>query len=133
MSKINISGKEITKVDHVSFMLAGGGGTVEPTVNCTYTMPATEDNSLVEWMLAKQSPDRYKKVVIETYDRDGVLNKSWTLNKCYIASYAESEDGMGHETSVHVTLVGVLASGTTYDGKNILQVKGGKKEKDVGV
>jgi len=133
LPKINISGKEITKVDHVSFMLAGGGGTVEPTVNCTFSMPATEDISLVEWMLAKQSPDRYKKVVIETYDRDGVLNKEWTLHKCFITSHSETEDAMGHTSTIQVSLKGVLASGTTYDGKNILTVKAGKKEKDQGV
>lgn len=132
MPKINISGKEITKVDHVSFALSGGGGTAEPSVTCSFSMPATEDTSLIEWMLAKQSPDRYKKVVIETYDRDGVLNKEWTLHKCYIASHSETEDAMGHVSSVQVTLVGVLASGTTYDGKNVLTIKGGKKETDEG-
>jgi len=132
MPKINIGGKEITKVDHVSFALSGGGGTAEPHVSCSLSMPATEDTTLVEWMLAKQSPDRYKKVVIETYDRDAVLNKEWTLHKCYIASYSESEDAMGHVSSVHATLIGVLASGTTYDGKNVLKLKGGNKEAEEG-
>ena len=128
MPKINIGGKEITRADHVSFALSGGGGTTEPAVTCTFSMPATEDTTLIEWMLVKQSPERYKKVVIETYDRDGSLNKEWTLHKCYIASYSESEDAMGRVNEIHVTLVCVAASGSTYDGKNILTVKAGRKE-----
>ena len=132
MSKITIKGKDITNAEHVSFALSGGGNQPEPTVTCTFSVPADEKIELVNWMLAKQSPDRYMKVVIETNDQDGVMNKKWTLHKCYIASYAETEGGMGHVSTCQVTLVGVLAAGNTYDGANLLKVEAGQKVRHEG-
>ena len=133
MPTVNISGTKLVKVDHVSFSMSGGGGEVHPMVSCSFSLPATDQTTLVDWMLTKQSPDRYKKVVVETLDKDGKVDKTWTLHKCYIASYSEAESGMGHDTSISCTLIGVLASNTEYTGKNIVEVKAGVKETTDGV
>jgi hypothetical protein len=133
MSKLQIGSIiTITNASHVTWSLSGGTGSSEPSVTCEFSMPATENISLVAWMLKKQSEDRYQKVVVETHDRDGIPNKKWTMDKAYIASYTETENAMGHVSELHVTMLGVLSSGTTYDGTNVLKVEAGKAENKTG-
>jgi len=132
MADIVISGKKLPRVESVQFSMGLGSADARqlPQVSASFVIPADNDTTLIDWVLAPQSDDRFKKVEIKTYDRSGTLNKTWTFAKAYIASYRETETGQGQQTETAVTLVGTLVHATeNYDGKNIIEVTKGEAEK----
>lgn len=134
MASVNIDNKNIKlpdTVDNLSISIGVGG--VTPSVSCSFGFSATSDVTLVNWALKPQSADRFKKVIIQTFDRDKVVNKTWTIGKAYVTGYQESEGGMGQASYTSVSLEGVLISGEIYkDEKTIIEVAGGTAEKNPG-
>jgi hypothetical protein len=131
MPEVSISGTKLPRVENVQFAIGLGSADARqlPSVTCTFTIPADNDMTLVNWALAPQGEDRFKKVEIKTFDRSGVLNKTWTFAKAYLAALTETETGSGVHTQTSVTIIGTLIHATTdYDGTNILKVDKGQTE-----
>ena len=131
MPDVVIGGTQLPNVHEVTVNigLSGGEATRLPDCSATITFPTDEETILTDWILAKQSADRFKKVEITTYDRSKNKNKTWTFAKAYISSFNEGEfssDGPNYTT---FTIVGTLIHAKEdYNGKNILEVKPGAAE-----
>jgi hypothetical protein len=132
MPDVSIGGTKLPNVDTVTVTigLSGGEATRLPDCTATITFPTDEEIVLTDWILAKQSADRFKKVEITTYDRSKKVNKTWTFEKAFISSFSEGEYSGEGANMTSFTIVGTLIHAKEdYNGKNILEVKPGEAEK----
>ena len=131
MPEVTISGKKLPRVESVQFSLGLGSGDASqlPDVSCTIVIPADNDDTLTQWILAPQSDARYKKVEIKTFDRSKKVNKTWTFSKAYLASLSETETGGGEHTQTAFTIVGTLIhANEDYTKDAILKIEAGEAE-----
>ena len=131
MPDVSISGTKLPNVDTVtiSISLSGGEATRLPDCSATFTYPTDHQIILTDWLLAKQGPDRFKKVEIKTYDRSKKLNKTWTFAKAYLAHLDEGEYTEGGANMTTATIIGTLIHAKEdYSGTNILNVVAGDVE-----
>jgi len=131
MPDVSIAGEDLINVHEVTIniSLSGGEAVRLPDCSATITVPTDEQTLLHDWILAKQGPDRFKKVEITTYDRSKSKNKTWTFAKAFISTLHEGEYSGGGANMTTFTIIGTLIHAkVAYDGNNILEVKPGDVE-----
>jgi len=132
MPDVIIGGTKLPNVDTVTVnvSLSGGEATRLPDVTATIVVPTDEDTIFTDWILAPQSEQRFRKVEITTYDRSKKVNKTWTFAKAFLASLNEGEYAGDGANMTSATIIGTLIHAKEdYNGKNVLEVKGGEAEK----
>jgi len=131
MPDVVIGGDTLPNVHAVTVNIthpAGEAGRL-PDCSATITIPTDHKQTLFDWALAKQGPDRFKKVKITTYDRSKKPNKTWTFAKAYLSNIHEGEFIGNGPRMTTFTIVGTLIhAAKDYDGTNILLVEGADAE-----
>ena len=138
--KLKINGTEVLQVLRANVKI-GHWDSREPLkvpmAGMAITVRLTEDTTLAEWVKAKASGDRFKKVELVMESRDEIPQHTFTIPHAWISSYSASEWGpevtagnTGTDLQltgsvIDVYIQGALPGNVAYDGKNLIDVAAG--------
>lgn len=139
MPNLTIQGKKYSRILNAKVEIDHGKDAKEavqvPTMQFRIQLPLDDDPDIANWALQPYGDKRFAKVELQTLDRSGVTNHTWTLQKAYVHRYEEVEfaPGSGSETDqgnyYEIVVRGTLLNNEAYNGKNVLDVAKGDKEK----